>query len=227
MSAKTVPMSNWADELMVLLPGVSTEAAKQALRASFREFCVQSGAWTRELRPVDIKEGKSRYYLDPQPDASVLYILAIQYVVTDDANPTSGYSRFLNAQQRPYQRSKALQPVAAPVAYVGVSEEPGAFDLVPAVNVDMDQVLIPYVCLGPKEPFNDRFPYSFERLHFDKLLEGAASRLMMQSGRPYSNPIMAQYYARRFRAGMAAARDMSRREFNTSRSEFAFPYWGK
>jgi hypothetical protein len=167
------------------------------LKATFREFCNVSGAWVRKLDPIDAVKDKEIYCLDPQPDASILYILSIV------ANPDTPWH----------------------VRYYGDPEIPGRFKLLSPATQDITDGLIPYVALTLPEQWSDRVPYTFKRYHFDTILDGAAGRLFAQPGKPYTSMPMAKYHLRRFRSGMAAARDMARRQFTASDTDFAFPKW--
>lgn len=230
MGATTVSIDIWADELMTVVAGCTPAGARQALKATLREFNVQSAAWVRQLNPIDIKENKADYFLDPQPDAAVLFILAIDYLQPDPNNPTitdpnGRFTSRLIPVQTPTIRHRANAPISNPMWYAGDSEIPGKFTLLPPVDRDISKALFPYVALTMKEPWDERVPYTYQRYHFDKILDGATGRLFSQPGKPYTNPKMAQYHLRRFRNGMAQARDMAQRQFTTAGHDFRFPRW--
>lgn len=219
-----VDFNLWADELGVMLPGLTEMAAKQALGATFREFCVVSGAWVREIDPISIVADQATYEINPLSDATVLYIMAISYQ-PEQTDTNNRYSRFLQPSQEMYSRSRAAAPGSQPWGYVGNAEVPGQFTLVPTVGTNIADSLIPYVALGPINPFDGMFPASFQTYHFDKILTGAAARLMSYQDKPYTNLMVSQVYHKRFRAGMAEARDMARRQFTSAENDFVFPYW--
>ncbi|RKX47794.1 MAG: hypothetical protein DRP64_00060 [Verrucomicrobia bacterium] len=230
MGATTVDINIWADELMTSVSGCTSAGAKQALKATLREFNVQSAAWVRELRPISIKANKADYFLDPQPDSAILYILAIDYLQpnpndSSDANQNGRFTRRLVPMQVPTIRNRQRTPAAEPAWYAGDAEVPGKFTLLPTVDRDIDDCMYCYVALTMKEPWDGRVPYTYERYHFDKILDGATGRLFSQPGKPYTNPKMAQYHLRRFRNGMAQARDMAQRQFNKSGNDFIYPRW--
>lgn len=230
MSATTVKIDVWADELMTSVAGCTPDGARQALKATLREFNVQSAAWVRELKPISLVAGKQDYFLDPQPDAAVLFILAIDYLQPDpndpnSTNPNGRFSRRLVPIQTPTVRYLNRAPISDPMWYSGDSEVPGKFTLLPAVDRDLERALFPYVALTMKEPWDGRVPYTYERFHFDKILDGATGRLFSQPGKPYTNPKMAQYHLRRFRNGISQARDMAQRQFTKAGNDFRFPRW--
>lgn len=214
----------WADELGVLMPGLPQQAAKQALAATVREFCTASGAWIRRLDDVPIVSGQGYYSLNPLTDATVLYVMAVGYV-TDTSGSQGEIVKFLNPLQAPHYYKRSATPSEQPWGYAGDPEIPGRFRLLPTVNTTESVALAPFVALGPVRPFDDQVPEHFSQVHFDVILEGAASKLMAQQDKPYTNIVTAQYYGRRFRSGMATARDMARKQFTTAESDFIFPFW--
>lgn len=220
-----VDLSEWADELGSNMPGLTEGAARQALRAAFREFCTVSGAWVRELEPISIIADQTEYDLNAAiDDAEVLYVLGVYYRPQQN-DPNSTAARFLSPVQSPQHAGRVSQPSAQPWGYTGNSEEPSKITLVPGVNQNIDDSLLPYVALGPKYPFVDKFPMICKTHFFEILLDGATGRLMGQQDKPYTNIMTAQYHLRRFRIGMASARDAARKQFTSAESSFAFPYW--
>ena len=81
------------------------------------------------------------------------------------------------------------------------------------------------VALGPKTPYATDIPAFFQTWYFDIILDGAAFKLLSQPNKPYTNDKLAVYYGKRFRAAMARARDMARRQFTTADTAFVFPPW--
>jgi hypothetical protein len=221
----TVSTDLWADELTVMLPGATKAAIQLALRATFREFCLQSGAWVRELPLIDLDEGVSTYELAPYvADAEILYILAVMWRA--ESSPEA-YYRALRGLQVPNNRGRRVTVSEAPVAYYGNTEQPSRITVDPTPSKDLPQSLLVYAALGPKYPYEDTMPAFFRSHLFDVILDGTAGRMMGQQDKPYTNTIGAQYYMRRFRTGMAQARDMARRQFTSAETGFRFPSWAR
>lgn len=223
--AEQFSITDWIDELLPHVPGVSLQGAKQALRATLREFAVDSGAWLHELPPVSLRAGRDVYYLEPTAcgNTTVLYIQAISYVVDNGTN----FVRFLKPLQGTNYRARSAQaPLSEPWGFLADPAEPGKFLLVPGVSEDVVDALIPYVALGFSEQFeDDAIPLRFRRYWFDHILDGAIGRLIGQQDKPYTNLVLAQYHKRRFRAGVSKARDMARRQMAGAESDFQFPFW--
>lgn len=217
-----VSIDVWADELAVMMPGLVKNAAHQALGATLREFCAVSGAWTRMLDPVPLVSGQSWYSLNPQLDATVLYIRAVGYATEDN---TGGITKFLQPLQAPHHETREAQPSNTPYGFIGDAEIPGRFKLVPVLADAQNATVVPFVVLGPLIPFDLQAPAHFQQVHFDVILDGAASKLMSQQDKSYTNVIMARYHGQRFRAGMATARDMARKQFTSADTDFRFPSW--
>lgn len=223
MSATTTPISIWLDEVMTSCPGASQAAYYQAFRAAVREFCVVSGAWIRELSPIDIRAGKKDYYLDPQPNATVLFINSIMIKTQNDEDGV--YSRYLHPVQTPAVRAQHRPPSEGPWGFYCDPEVPGKFTLTPEVTIDIPDAMIPTVSLTMPTSQCDILPMHFARYYFDILLDGTLSKLMSQQDKPFTNLMTGQYHARRFRAGMARARDESRKQHAMVETKFSYPAW--
>lgn len=218
-----VDINIWADELGVIMPGLLQAAAKQAIGATLREFCAVSGAWIRRLDDILIVSGQDWYTLNPQSDAQVLYIQAVGYANADAED--GQITKWLTPLQEPRYNARVGTPTNTPWGFAGDPEIPGRFKLVPVVATASTETLIPFVVLGPMVPFDEKAPAHFQQVHFDVILEGAAAKLMSQQDKPYTNIVMARYYGQRFRAGMATARDMARKQFTSADTDFRFPSW--
>lgn len=216
-----VDVSIWADEIMPSVPGATVAVVKQALRAAFREFCVQSGAWMRELPAISIVEGQETYTVNPQDDAQVLYIQMIVF----KPPPPGSFSRVLTPYQQPDKYRHTASTTSSPFGYFGDPEFPGNFSLRPIPDKDIPDSLFVFATLGPSSRTTDEFPDFVGTHYFDVILDGAMGRLTAQSDRPYTNIANAQYHLRRFRAGMSQARDVTRRQFTTAESDFVYPPW--
>jgi hypothetical protein len=66
-------------------------------------------------------------------------------------------------------------------------------------------------------------PEEVQTQFYDFVLDGALGRIMSIPKKPWSSPVHAQYHLRRFRAGIAEARDMAKRSWGLSESGFHFP----
>tara|TARA_R110000851_G_scaffold265570_7_gene418093 strand:- start:3949 stop:4575 length:627 start_codon:yes stop_codon:yes gene_type:complete len=207
---------------MVRLPGAGVPILQQETIAMLREFFVQSGAWLVEAAPVSIKALQDTYYLDPQPDGDVLYIHRIAF-------PTGDRFKFLTVSQQQSFRGKVNAPSAIPISYHGYINAPGKFTLTPPVTTDMPKALIPYVVMTIKERCGEgqttSVPSWMLRYWKDHWIDGLLGRLMSIPDKPYSNLMQAQYHMRRYRNGISQARDMGRRQFNNSETDFKFPGW--
>ncbi len=220
---ETTNLSLWIDELVVLAPGASANGVRQALRAAFRQFCVQSGAWLREIEAVDMIEGQEGYSVEPQDDATVLYIHAVGF--RGEGWSDKDRLEFLPAVVSPYHRVQWGTPGEKPVAFHGSSEVPETFFVYPTPTKTIEGAFHPYVSLGPKDPYADDIPEFFLHWHFDAILEGATARLLAQQNKPYTNVLMAQYYARRFNTAIASARDKARRQFTGAQNRVPYRRW--
>lgn len=212
-------ISLWLEELVAMAPGATNNTLKLAIRTSFREFCVRSGAWNREIAAISLEEGVAGYEIPPQDDANVLYILnmfwlkdAAQYGVIPPA-------------QAPYHNLMMREPSTRPQAFVGDMEAPQTFTLIPTPKESVEDAIKVFVALGPKDPHIDDIPTFFTSHHFDTLLDGAAHKLYAQPNKPYTNMVLAQFHGRKFNKAIANARDVARRQFTTAEHTWSFPRW--
>jgi len=224
MAYTMVPVTDWLSELTVAAPGGTQEGYLQALRQTLREFTVDSGAWLRELGPITMAPGKGKYTITPQHDADVLYIHSVAYV--HGGNDGDGtYTRNLRPQQVPAYRLRSTAASSSPMGFYGDPEESGVFYITPPPNEDVAGELVPYVSLGLLSDNCDQVPAQFKRVWFDIILDGTLGRLTSQQDKPYTNTMAAQYHIRRFRNGIAKARDVAHRQFTSAESAFLFPAW--
>lgn len=228
--AAVFSINDWLDELYTRVSGASTSELRQEIRATLREFTVQSGAFQVELAPIDIVANQEDYDLEPlqapYDNFIVLYIVAIAY----DADPgaDNGFARFLKPLQSPNHRYFTSVPGDQPFSYITYLDEPGRFTLKPFLSVDGPEQLRPTVALGFPEGANfqdDQIPIQFRRYWYDHIVDGVCGRMMAMQDKPYSNLVQARYHMQRFRTGMSQARDMGRNQMNTSENEFIFPSW--
>lgn len=226
--AETVSLEEWADELTSHVNGATVPAMKGALRATFREFCIHSGAWMRQLPPMDLVDGQFRYKIEQPPDARVLYIRAIGYNDSElGASDARGWNAILFPSTTPWAQMARRGYIGGgrPQSFVASLEVGGEFDLFPAPGQDLALALRPIVSLGPIADRADTLPESIHRFHFDVILDGALGRLMSQQEKPYTSLRLASYHLKRFRSGMSRSRDMASRHFSTAESQFMFPAW--
>ena len=217
MATGNINKTDLYDEILVQVPGAGLSVVKQVVNATLREFFVQSGAWLKQEPPLNIKAGKTDYYLDPQADGDVLYIDAI-------AVPLGEGFKFLKAQTEMGAKMTVTTPTSSPTAWHGYVDQPGKFTLSPAVNQDITRGLYPFVCLTLPDN-RTTVPAWMLRYWKDYWLDGAIGKLMSMPDKPYTNLVTSQYYMRRFRNGMAQARQMARRQFTSADTPFQFPRW--
>lgn len=210
------------DEVVIHVPGAASGVIKLATEATLREFFVVSGAFTKELPPVSIRANVADYYLDPQPDGEILYIHAMAYPVGDRY-------KFLKPLTQQAARARVHAPSAIPLAFSSYVDYPGKFTLQPVVTEDLKHALVPFCAMTIKRGrcLEDDFQIPVWMLRYwkDHFVSGILGRLFSIPDKPYTNSIQSQYHLRRFRAGMAQARDAARRQFTDAETPFTFPRW--
>lgn len=228
-------LDQWYEELIPELPGATEGGVKQVLRRVFRLFCQDSAAYVLEHEaPIDIVANQATYdVMDAYPtlvgtnDHLPVYIQALGYF-NDFANDSQRW-RFLTPLQSPQYRVTSRAPSHQPWGYRTTIDNLGIFQLTPVVDRNITQALGTFVAFRLKDypDFPDAaIPEVFRLYWYDIIRDGAIGELCAQQDKPYTNPVKAELHQRRFRNGVARARDEARNQFNTSQNEFVYPVNG-
>ena len=140
-------------------------------------------------------------------------------------------TRFIYPSQTQWNRTPHGHNVGVdgwPASFTAYNERPGAIEVLPSLagNTDEGEGIVPWVSLiFPREFVENSIPDIFQRMWYDHILDGAVSKLMSIQDKPFTNPQLAAYHARRFRNGMAQARDMAMRQFTDTERGWQFPKW--
>ena len=199
----TILVSNdeWLNELRTRLPGISEGQLSLELKSTLREFFTKSGFWMEELDPINIVADKELYKLS-YPQARVM---VVHRVWIDNAPTTlSTIAPKANSGRKAYMK------------------EPDLLQIGPMPTVSVDDGLVVQAQLNPL-PCMDKVPYETVTHFFNEVLDGVLGRLYSQPGKPYTNLIQSQYHLKRFRDGMALARDMGRKRFSNSTRPWVYP----
>lgn len=198
------PITAFLTELRPAFPGIDETMLKQELNAAIREFYTKGSLWLETLPAIDLRAGKDTYYLNPQPEGTVLYIA---YVEVD------------GIPQRIYDNPN--QPSGVSYAY---SPEMGAITLSPTPSEDKADALVVNVVMKPRT-VTQSVPNEAVEVWFDTILDGTKARLYAQPKKSWTNDKLALLHGQRFRSGMATARDVSRRRYTFGESTWRFPFW--
>lgn len=228
-------LNQWYEEIIAEVPGATMGGVMQALRRTFRKFCQDSGAYILEGETqIDITADVADYNVInafptfiTQDDHIPIYIWEIGYY--ENFIEQNEFYRKLVALQTPDFRVQSRSPSNAPWAYTTDIRNPGGFTLRPVVDRDIPSALAVFVAFRLKDypdfP-DDTLPDVFFTHWFDIIRDGAIGDLCGQQDKSYTNPQLAVVHQRRFRNGVARARDEARNQFNTSENEFRYPVGG-
>lgn len=197
--------STWQNVLLAELPGATWDFVDQVLCEAINEFYTRTGSWIEDLR-YDIRAGRTQYNLNPVVgrDVEVLYV----YQVFIDDEPVG-----------------IGQPEQMSTASAGAWVRPAAtLHLNAPPEEDISKGLRVIVALKPKMCAGE-VPDEAVLLHFDTIKNGALGRLKAMPSKPWTDVAGAAVHQRRFRNGMAEARDMARRGFSRIEAGWAFPPW--
>lgn len=207
------------DEILVNVPGATENVIKLAIKTTLREFLNQSAAWRVELRPFDVLANKEDYYLDP-PYANTR-ILYVHHAV---ARLDDGWVPMHNLTEKVYRvNSTASATGSRPMYFKGYADVPGKIAITPRLSEDFEAGVIPTVSLTFRDPWDGKIPQFIMRYWREVINDGVWGRLMSQQDKPYSNAAMSQYHLRRFRSGIARARDMAERQYTEADHDVQFP----
>lgn len=201
----------WKNELTTRLPGISSGQLDLELKSTIREFFTKSGYWVEELPAIDIKADKDQYRVNTQGQSVVMGVQQV-FVSGTPIGLTTYRPKFQNSGSA---RASSAYPV-----------EVDLLELSPVPNTDIDGGLIVIARLNPIGEIC-KVPETAATHFFDEIMDGVLGRLYSQPGKPYTNLIQSQYHLKRFRDGMAMARDIARKRFSTATRPWSFPQgWG-
>lgn len=221
----------WINEALPELPGATKEGLKQVIRRVFRDFCVESGAFILEQEtPISVVAGQPKYDVrDAFPTLLTgsfyepIYIWSVGFFPNYAVDPHN--VSFLSSLQAPNYRNRATMPSNRPLGYKTFIDQPGIFELVPVVDINIADAMSCYVAFRPSTTvdWDAEVPDVFEFNWFDILLNGILGVMLDQQDKPYSNPMKARICQQRFILGKARAREMARRQFNSGDAAHSFP----
>lgn len=176
-------MNRLVDHARMRLPGALDAAMNMELFAAADELFRKSNAWYEDIT-FTVPPGSGTYFDNPEQFTFPLI-------------PTGGtivrLLGVIDAQQAPVRAEMPL---------------PG--ELILGVLPNTEQVYMARVALSVVDPVTrDGLPELPDWVvikHRETLLDGLLGRMMSQTAKPYSSPVVAQYHLRRFRAGMANAK---------------------
>jgi len=226
--SKLYSLSPFYDEVSLAIQGVSQRAMEHVVGQVIREFCRDSGAWVRQLPPMTLRAGRTKYYLDPQPDSMVLYI---KQAVWDSAK-FSFFTPIAIHNMDLHRPRNVATYTSHPTRLFVTSEDAGLVVVHPVPTEDMEGAVVITVCLtvkptscNPQDPTGLKVPDIFVRRWFDTITNGAIGTFMVQHDKPWSNAQLGQYYLQKFRRGIAVAREESKAGHANSVRPFVFPRW--
>lgn len=204
-------LSVWLRDLTPITPGCVPSVRRRALVLACREFFEQSTAWRVVVGPKQLKADRKRYMLSPYDAyADVVQVLSAEM----DGVPLRPYSR------RPAGKEPDMD---RPLGYY--MDGPDTVRFWPTSATTIPDSLTFYVALTPKQSV--RLLPRIALTHFyDAIFDGAAGRLVAQPAKPYTNPTLAQYHLKRFRAAIGAYAAKAKGGMNNTPS-WTFPRFGK
>lgn len=202
----TKATTEWQTALMAELPGATWEFVEAILCQVANEFFTNTGAWIEKM-PIDLRDERKIYYLNPVVgrDVEVLYVHALQKA--DES--------FVRLVEPAVGMAGAKAAYVWPAAVINLPDYPTA---------DEKKGLYAIVSLRPKMCAGE-VPDDTVMLHFDTIKCGTLGRLQVMTNKPWYDPQSGAVNQRRFRNGMAQARDMAKRGYAASAPSWRYPAW--
>jgi hypothetical protein len=204
MSADT---DAWMTLLRTRLPGADDTTIETELNACLREFYTKSGLWVEEPTEMTLVDGTAEYDFSTQTTYIPIFLRWAKVDGTEIHQVTEAPSTTHTG------------------VYQVLHGELGKLTLYPTPDsaANGKSLTVSFIV----RPLKDMsyIPDEAELVWFDQILDGTLGRMKIQPKKPYSDPAGAQYHLRRFRAGMAQAREVARRKYSTKDAQFRYPAW--
>jgi hypothetical protein len=177
------------------LPGATEDVLEMELFNVIDEFCRDAGAWGETIE-LELLEGTSVYPVDwTYGDPLQLYEVAHDTFGTTDA---------------------VYDPETRMISFAGI---PTAEDV--EYPVFLSATMIPVLTDGMELWLPPRLWTQYHQA----ILSGLLARMMGQPNKPYSNPALAVYHARRFRNFIGQARAFTTSNGEPGGQNWSFPRW--
>lgn len=201
-------------DLLAVTPGIDKPYVRATILRTAAEFFTVSGAWTEVIGPVRARPGLNEYELEPEHGGMITYMTHLYY----------------NETQIPFEQFPAAKsPIPwddderfnGPMGY-GITPNKLALYATPAHEMgDTFTVVVTKTsCRDAK-----KMPAEMATIWYEPIYDGCIGKLYSMPKKPWSNPQLAMYHLRRFRNGMAVARDAARHNHTSAETNFRFPPW--
>lgn len=183
-----VTLDTWLKDSIPLLPGIDREVAARQLVLAAREFFERTYAWATVITNVNAKAGDKQYWQSPYDQyTNVIAILGVSFR-GHPLRPLAG---------RPMDRGRDNPTTTNLPSHYYALSSPDSFYLYPTLQEDADDALDVYVALTPKQSV-EHLPRIAALKFYDAILDGFLSRVLAHPNKPYSDPLAAGAYRRKF-----------------------------
>jgi len=200
-------------DVMAVTPGADKDYVKNLVLRTIAEFFTVSGAWVEVIGPVRARPGLKEYLLEPR-GGMITHMTKLYYNETEIP-----FKQFPAAQSPiPWDDDERFR---GPMGY-GIRP-----DLLALYSPEHHEMGDTFTVVVTKTTCRDatKFPPEVATTWYETIYDGIIGRMYSMPKKPWSNPQMSVYHLRRFRNGMAAARNAQRHNFTSAESNFRFPAW--
>lgn len=183
--------------LRVRLPGAIDDALRLEVFNTLNEFFQDSNIWTEQIS-VDVQKGVSDYDITPDTPSSIVRLMWFGNLDTKVPTLASMNTMEGNAGQLHLEIKPESSYTAAAVISLTVNDP---------LDRDGDPV----------------FPDWVLNKYQNDIIDGVLARMMSQAAKPYTNPQMAVFHAKSFKAAVAFARIEANRHNVYGAQAWGFP----
>ncbi len=190
----------YADLVNEVLPYLAADPSdpmtEQAIRRAVIQFCAESWIWKVFQDPVSVIAGINQYDLEPETGSDVAAVAAVEL---DGRTIDAKSPVWLNKE---IPRWKTV--TGTPKYFTQMDTD--SLYLAPLPQDSQRNALTITLALQPSQK-SDGFPLWIYNQYADALVQGAVSRLMLMSGKPWADPANGLDHRNTFTSEIANARN--------------------
>lgn len=202
----------FARKAVLECPGAPDTLIESKLADVLSSFYQDSLSWRKVVGPYKIIAGRDQVHVNPVDQYTEARYVLGAYIW----DGTSNAKQYL----RPSPRLLVGGDVGQPCSFFML--EPDIMQLYPMPNVTLGPQLYVYAALEPNI-LTPQLPSISTTHHFDAIMAGLLSRLMMMGNKPWTDKDMAMRYEKDYKRGVLRYRDEANRGYSTAEAPFRFP----
>lgn len=179
------------------VPGCPDPTLRQAIVMAAVDFCRDSMSWSEYLDPIALRDGVQDYDLDA-PSQAYVHLVRDVYLGARRLRPVTMAQ--LQVELPDWRNTSGNEP-----SYYNTSADRNALRVFPMPANTTGQQLVVRACFMPK-PTATLLPDFLGQRFMGVIADGAKSRLMLMSGKPWTNEKLGIDLRNKFADGVTEAR---------------------